>query len=68
MEHKAQTHFEGFALLSHLFCEGYPAAHMYRLRGNVRHIQIARFSREIAGFSSACAGPAYPFVRPFAVI
>lgn len=29
VEHKAQTHFEGFALLSHLLCVGYPAAHMY---------------------------------------
>ena len=29
VEHKAQTHFEGFALLSNLFCERYPAAHMY---------------------------------------
>jgi hypothetical protein len=29
VEHKAQTHFDGFALLSHLLCAGYPAAHMY---------------------------------------
>jgi hypothetical protein len=29
VEHKAQTHFEGFALLSGLFCCGYPAARVY---------------------------------------
>ena len=29
VEHKAQTHFEGFALPSDLFCARYPAAHMY---------------------------------------
>ena len=29
VEHKAQTHLEGFALPSDLFCARYPAAHMY---------------------------------------
>ena len=48
VEHKAQTHFEGFALLSHLLCVGYLAAHMYLERGNVRHIQIAHLRYEIA--------------------
>jgi hypothetical protein len=55
VEHKAQTHFEGFTLISDLFCARYPAAHMYLEKAIVRHIQIAHFSVQSAflvGFSS----------------
>jgi hypothetical protein len=60
VEHKAQTHFEGFSLLSSLFCGRYPAAHMYLYKGNVRHIQMAHFGAKSQA-SSLLARTTKPF-------
>jgi hypothetical protein len=46
VEHKAQTHLRGFAVVSVLLGASYPDARMYRSGADVRHMPEAAWGEE----------------------
>jgi hypothetical protein len=63
VEHKAQTHLRGFAVVSHLVGVSYPDARMYRSGADVRHMPDGEEKQHNPALSSTMHPKAAPDSR-----